>query len=213
MNYATKINVSTMGVIFAISGIFHGFFEILQGDKPTNSIFIHAIGEEHKMWLYGNEPAITLIQNYLLTGVLTIIASALIIIWSIFYVQRKNGPTIYLILFIILFLVGGGIGQVIFFSLTWLVAIQINRPLKFPKRFLTNSATVFLTKLWFPSLLVSAFLILIALEIAVFGIVPGIRNPDQISIFMLVFLGSCLCLLILAFISGFAFDLEKRKSI
>ncbi len=68
MNKATRINVATLGTIFGISGINHGFFETLQGNVPTPGLFIFAIGEAQKMWLHGDEPAFTIIPNFLLTG-------------------------------------------------------------------------------------------------------------------------------------------------
>ena len=44
MNRATRIIVFTIGVILGIAGIDNGFFEILQGNTPTNGLIIQAIG-------------------------------------------------------------------------------------------------------------------------------------------------------------------------
>lgn len=73
MNRATRTNVATLGTIFGISGMSHGFFEILQGSVPTDGLFISAIGEAQKMWPHGDEPAFTLIPNFLLTGIAAMI--------------------------------------------------------------------------------------------------------------------------------------------
>jgi hypothetical protein len=43
MNKSTRTNVATLGTIFGISGICHGFFEVLQGNTPTNGLMISAI--------------------------------------------------------------------------------------------------------------------------------------------------------------------------
>ena len=51
MNKATRTIVATLGTIFGMSGMSHGFFETLQGNTPTVSLFISAIGEAQKMWL------------------------------------------------------------------------------------------------------------------------------------------------------------------
>jgi len=109
INNATKVIVSTLGVILGISGMCHGFFEVLQGNTPTNALIIHAIGTQNMMWAYGNEPAFTLIPNFLITGIAAIIVSLAVIVWSIGFVHKKNGPFIFLLLFILLFLVGGGL--------------------------------------------------------------------------------------------------------
>jgi hypothetical protein len=132
MNRATKIIVSTISIILAIAGMVHGFFEILQGNTPTGGLIIQAIGDEQQMWLYGTEEAFTIIPNFLITGILTIIVSLAIIIWSASYLQTKRGAAVFLLLFVVLFLVGGGIAaQVVFVPITWAVATRINKPLNF----------------------------------------------------------------------------------
>src|SRR5208283_296635 len=83
MNRATRIIVSTFGVTLGIAGIDHGFFEALQGNVPTPGLFIQAIGPASRMWVYGTEDAFTLVPNFLLTGILAIILSLAIMIWSI----------------------------------------------------------------------------------------------------------------------------------
>jgi hypothetical protein len=40
MNHATRVIAATLGVIFGISGMSHGFFEILQENTPTDGMFI-----------------------------------------------------------------------------------------------------------------------------------------------------------------------------
>ncbi|MGB8980624.1 MAG: hypothetical protein WCC12_01995, partial [Anaerolineales bacterium] len=99
MNKATRLTVATLGTIFGISGMNHGFFEILQGNVPTGSLFISAIGEAQKMWPHGNEPAFTLIPNFLMTGIAAMIVGLAIIIWSLGFVHKKNGPVVFILLF------------------------------------------------------------------------------------------------------------------
>lgn len=69
MNRATKINTSTLGMIFGISGISHGFFEVLLRDAPTGGFYISAIGDAQRKWPHGNEHAFTVIHNYFMTGI------------------------------------------------------------------------------------------------------------------------------------------------
>jgi hypothetical protein len=54
MNRATRIIVATLGTLFGLSGISHGFFETLQGNISTGGLFISAIGEAQRMWPHGN---------------------------------------------------------------------------------------------------------------------------------------------------------------
>lgn len=213
MRNATRVIVATLGVIFGISGMSHGFFETLQGNTPTGSMLISAIGEAHRMWPHGNEYAFTLIPNFLITGILTMIVGFSIIIWSVGFVHKKNGPFIYLLLFILLFLVGGGIGQIIFFTLAWAVSTRINKPLTWWRKVLPESVRRVLAKLWLWSLIAGTLLIVLALEIAIFGFVPGANDPDLILIIMLSSLGVGLVVLLWTFVAGFAHDIERQANI
>lgn len=135
INHANRVIVATLGVILGISGMGHGFFETLQGYTPTNGLLIYAIGEANRMWAYGNEPAFTIVPNFLITGITAMLVSLAIIIWSVGFLHKKNGPLIFLLLFILLFLVGGGIGQVLFFTIGWAFATRIHKPLTWWRRF------------------------------------------------------------------------------
>ena len=77
----------------------------------------------------GMSPPLRLIPNFLITGIAAMLVGLGLIVWSIGFVQRKNGPAILLGLFVLLLLVGGGIAQVIFFPWICLVSTQINSPL------------------------------------------------------------------------------------
>lgn len=212
-NSATRAVVATLGVVFGIGGLGHGIFETLQGNTPTNGLYINAIGGAQKFWAHGNEPAFTVIPNFLLTGIAAIIVSLAVIIWSAGFMHKKYGSLVFLALFILLFLVGGGIGQVIFFTLGWAVSTGINKPLTVWKKILPVSGRAVLGKLWPVTLPFSAGMILFALEIAMFGFVPGMSNPDSIVIVMLSSLGLGLLLLLLSTISGFAHDIRKQEGL
>jgi hypothetical protein len=45
------------------------------------------------MWPHGNEPAFTLIPNFLVTGIAAMIVGLIVIVWSLFFVQKQRGPT------------------------------------------------------------------------------------------------------------------------
>lgn len=115
MNHATRTNVATIGVIFGLGGMTHGLAEALQGNTPTGGLFINAIaaGSEWTRWNAGGEAAFTLIPNFLLTGILAMLVGLAIIVWSLGFVHRRYGPPVYLLLFVPLFLVGGGIAQLV----------------------------------------------------------------------------------------------------
>ncbi len=209
VNHAIQTIVATLGIIFGIGGMGHGFFEALQGNTATNGYVIDAIGEANRMWLHGNEPAFTIIPNFLLTGIAAMLAGIAVIIWSAGFMHKKHASLIFLSLFILLFLVGGGIAQIIFFMIGWGMSTRIHKPLNWWRKVLPVGVRKYLSKLWRPFLVASSLLILYTLQIAIFGYVPGISNPDGISMVMVSTLGVGLLFLILAFISGCAHDIDK----
>lgn len=213
INHATRVIAATLGVIFGISGLGHGLFEALQGYTPTGGLMIHAIGEANRFWAYGNEPAFTIIPNFLIAGIAAMMVSLAIIIWSVGFLHKKHGSLIYLSLFILSFLVGAGIGQVIFFTITWAFSTRIHKPLTGWRKVLPAGMRRVLAKPWMVLLMISSVLILFALEIAIFGFVPGVADPDTITLAMLSSLGAGLTFLLFAFISGFAHDIEKEGSL
>jgi hypothetical protein len=213
MNKTTRTIVATLGVIFGFSGISHGLFETLQGNTATDGLFISAIGEAHKMWPHGNEYAFTLIPNFLTTGIAAMIVGLAIIVWSVGFVHKNNGPTIFILLFVLLFLVGGGVAQIIFFTLTWIVSTRINKPLTWWRKILPTRIRKPLGKLWLWLLIVFSLLILFVLEIAIFGIVPTVNDPDAVLSIMLYCLGVGLGVLLFSFVAGFAHDIEMRSDL
>ena len=211
MNRATRINVAVLGVIFGISGINHGLFETLQGNLPTGGLFISAIGEAQKMWPHGNEPAFSLIPNFLITGIAAMLAGLAIVIWSIAHVHKKNGPIVLLLLFILLLLVGGGVAQVLFFPWIYIVSRQINKPLTFWKKRFQGKPT-FLGKLWPWFLGISTVLLVIALAIATTGFLPRVNDTEVVLKVMLASLAAEVILLPLTILSGFARDSEAKTN-
>ncbi|OQB24473.1 MAG: hypothetical protein BWY11_01093 [Firmicutes bacterium ADurb.Bin182] len=209
LNRAIKTITAAIGVIFGIGGIGHGFFEALQGNTATNGFMIEAIGEANRMWLHGNEPAFTVIPNFLITGIAAMLTGIAVIIWSAGFMHRKHAPLVFLSLFILLFLVGGGIGQVIFFMIGWAMSTRIRKPLYWWRKVLPQGLRKFILKLWLPFLIAGSLLVLFTLQIAIFGFMPGVTDPESISMSMVYTLSAGLLFFILAFISGCAHDIEK----
>jgi hypothetical protein len=210
MNKVTKIIVATLASIFGLSGMSHGFSEILQGNTPTGGMFIAAIGEAQRMWPHGDEYAFSLIPNFLVTGIVAVLVSLAIVVWSIGFTHKKHGATILFLLFVLLLLVGGGVAQIIFFPFICLVSTRINKPLKWWRKVLPVQIYKPLGKLWPWCLAMVSFLFVFALQIAITGFVPGMRDPEKILSFTMFCLGLAAMILPLTFISGFAQDIGMR---
>ena len=122
---ATRVIASTAGVLCGISGLEHGFFETLQGSTAPNALLISAIGPAQRFWPGGAETALTIVPNFLVTGILAMIASLMVILWSAAFIQRKHGALIFLALSLVQFLVGGGFAQILLVPIIAAGATQI----------------------------------------------------------------------------------------
>lgn len=212
MNRATRINVATIGVIFGFSGMTHGFAEILQGNTPTGGMFIMAIaaGSSWTRWSEGSEGAFTIVPNFLITGILAMLVGMSIIVWSVWFVQKPRGTLVFLLLFIVLFLVGGGIGQLVFFLPAAAVATRIHAPLHWWQRVLPSGLRGGLARAWPGVLTVASLLMLTALGIAIFGYIPGVQDMEQVLTINLSMVGAALLVFLVSFVAGFARDIEYR---
>ena len=212
-NQKTRITASAIGVLLGIAGLLnHGLFEILQGNTPTNGIFIEAIGEANRFWVHGTEAAVTVIPNFLVTGICAVLVSLAIILWSIKYIQTKHGATVFLSLSILLALVGGGIGYIILLLPTWAYATRMHKPLDWWRNILPARLRKGLSRLWVYGLTLTFISWLIVMELGIFGFFPGQTNPDTILNIVFTFLFSTVILENFTFVCGFARDIEERES-
>ncbi len=210
MNRTTRMIVATVGTCLGIAGLDHGIFEIFQGNRPTNSLIIQAIGPQQNLW--GTEEAFTIVPNFLITGILAVMVSLAIIVWSIGFVHRKHGSTILGLLFIALFLVGGGIAaQIMFAPFTWAAATRINRPLTGWRKILPEGMRHGLANLWPITLAIGCLSLLIGIFIAITGYIPGVTDDERIlAICWLFIFGGGLGMFLLSYVAGFAKDLQTR---
>jgi peptidoglycan/LPS O-acetylase OafA/YrhL len=175
----TKAVAAALGVCVGVSGLDHGFFEALQGNTPTPGLIVQAIGPAQRMWAYGTEEAFTIVPNFLATGLLAIAVGLATIIWSVRCLDRPNGSRILLLLGGLMFLVGGGIGMLVFLLAAWLVARRIHRPLTWLPSRLPATLGRALSRSWPAFVVAGLALYAFALEVAIVGFVPGVSDPDQ----------------------------------
>jgi hypothetical protein len=209
---ATRIIATTIGVFIGLfSGVNHGFFEALQGNKPTGGFYILAIGEAQRFWPLAGEGAFTLIPNFLITGIASMVVGVAIIIWSIWFLPTRHGRTVFLGLSILSFLVGGGIGQVAFFIPAWAFATRMGKPLSWWRKALPRSTWPFLSRLWMVTLVLATVFISITLEIGIFGLFPGLTNPETIQDTSMIFMFGSVILYVVSFIAGFGHELQRME--
>jgi hypothetical protein len=212
-NAATRSVVSWLGVLLGISSINHGVLEMMQGNAPTPGSFVKALGPGHSwtLWVHGGEPAFTLVHNFLLTGILATAIGILLIIWSVGFIGQRGGATIFLLLSIASFLAGGGLAQVLLFTLNWAAATRIRASLGFWQWITPPVLRGTLAKVWRPALIAAAILFLAALEIATFGIFPGLpHQTEALTRTLWRIAAAIIAAVLLAILAAFAHDIEAR---
>lgn len=213
VNRTAKTVTAVLGAVFGISGFAHGFFETLQGYTPTGGMFIEAIGEAHRMWEFGREPAITVIPNFLITGIAAMLVSIAAIVWSLGFMHRKQAHLIFLMLFSISLFVGAGVAQVLIFPVIWAFSTRIRKPLNMWRKLLKGKAQAIIAAIWAPLTALSAISILYALQVAISGFVPGVSDPDIKTTVMLACLGAGVATMLVSYVAAFANDIKKGGAI
>lgn len=150
MHTATRITVTALSVYAGILGIEHGGFEYMQGNVAPKRLLINAIGppcQPETAW-HACLPALTLVPNLRVTGILAITVGLLAIVWSAAFVQRKHGSWVLIALFIALLLVGGGFVPAFIGWVAGLTATRLHTASEPDEASGSRSRRRFLAKLW-----------------------------------------------------------------
>lgn len=132
MRKATRIIAATFGAFAGFGGLEHGYFEILQGNTPPESIMITSMGAPcvpEEIW-HACEPAMTILPSFLITGILSMVLGLVTMVWAVAFVQRPRGGAILALLSLGLLLFGGGIFPPVIGIVGGLVGTKIHTPLK-----------------------------------------------------------------------------------
>jgi len=130
MKSATKVTVAVFGTIAAIAGVEHGIGEVLQGNAAPPGVVIQSWPNSAFFRALSGEPAMTIIPNLLVTGILAIVATAAFFLWATMFVQREHGGLVLMALSVVLLLVGGGFGPPVLGIILGIAATRINAPLR-----------------------------------------------------------------------------------
>ena len=120
----------TLGILAGVMGIEHGIGEVLAGYRPTEGTFILSWPHSAFFKVMSGEPAMTIVPNYLISGLLTIFISCAFLFLLVSQPPERK-TIIFLFAFLIaLLLTGGGFGPPILGFLTLPIALKRNSPLK-----------------------------------------------------------------------------------
>jgi hypothetical protein len=147
---AARITATVLGLTAGLAGIEHGYFEILQGHARPEGLMISSIGPPCVPDLSWNhcEPAMTVIPNFFITGILALILGIAVTVWSAFFVRKERGGLVLMLLSIPLLLFGGGIAPPLIAVIAGAVGTRIHKPLNPERSRLFGWPLRFLSALW-----------------------------------------------------------------
>lgn len=130
MKNPLRVTVTFLGVYAGLIAVQHGIFASLQGSRASDGLLFNAIGppcQPEAVW-HACFPAMTLIPNLLVTGIAAVVIGVTLMIWALFFVQRRYGGWILGILSILLLLVGGGFVPVFIGLIAAIASRGLGRP-------------------------------------------------------------------------------------
>jgi hypothetical protein len=110
MNKVTSTLFLTLGILAGVMGIEHGIGEVLEGYRPTDGVFILSWPDSAFFEIMVGEPAMTIIPNYLVTGILAMFFSGTFLIVLVNSGSDRKAIIILFALLILMLLFGGGFG-------------------------------------------------------------------------------------------------------
>ncbi len=203
MKSATKIFTTAYGTIMALAGIEHGIGEILQGNVIPDNIMIFSWPNSAFFRAVSGEPAMTIIPNMLVTGILAVLVSLALLIWVHLFIHRRYGGLIMILISILMLLMGGGIFPPFFTILIAFVSFAINSRWVGWRTHLSSSFRRFLARLWPWSFGIGI--------LSWFAMLPGVGILDYFfgiysEIIIWIIFGCMAGFLVLTVLTGFARD-------
>lgn len=210
MKSATKVTVSTFGVLAALAGLEHGIGEILQGNTAPEGIVIESWPHWEPMQIVSGEPAMTIVPNLLVSGILTVLISLIFLAWVTLFIERKHGGLVLILLSILLLLVGGGFGPPLLGILLGITATRIHAPLTWWRKLLPVGLQRFLARVWLGSLVAAfcAWLVMFPGSILL-GYYGNVDDPNLVPVLVFLAFG----LLLLTIVAGFAYDIRQQTNV
>ena len=207
---ALRTVASVFGVLAGIGGITHGIGEVLQGNVAPDGLFFDSWVEGPIATGMGGDPAISLVPNLLVTGILTLVVSVVVIVWAVAFVGRPRGGLVLVLLSVVLLLVGGGVGSPVVGFLAGLAGIGSGRSLAGFQARLPGRVRAVLGRLWpwaFAVATLSGLFLFVGAVVLVYSV--EMNDPD---LFLNAFYFTVVSLIV-AVLAGAAHDSERQGRI
>lgn len=147
MKSAAKLTVSTFGILAAVAGLEHGIGEIIQGNRPPEGIMFLSWPDSPFFQILSGEPAMSLIPNLLVSGILAVLVSLAFLGWVTTQLHRSYAGWVLIGLSVLWLLVGGGFGPPILGMILG-VAVLLNPAGERGKARKVSGLRRFLGRLW-----------------------------------------------------------------
>jgi hypothetical protein len=147
VNKETRTLYLTLGIITGVMGIVHGLGEVLQGNQPSESVFIQSRPNSPFFAVMNGEPAITIVPNYLITGLLAIVFSCAFLVMITKPIHNKTSRIILVMLLSAMLLTGAGFGSPVLGLVAVLITIRSSWSQRFWDRIPVNYRCFF-SALW-----------------------------------------------------------------
>jgi hypothetical protein len=85
------VAVAVLGTLVGLAGIEHGIGEILQGPVRPDGLLVMSWPDAPALEILSGEPAMTVIPDLLVTGILAVVAGLAVAAWSMWFAARRHG--------------------------------------------------------------------------------------------------------------------------
>lgn len=203
---ALSVSSIAFGMLCGITGVVAGILLILQGNESISGVQISYIGNEYQSWEHHTYFALTLIPNYMYSGIAAFLVSASLLYWTALQIHKKQTGSIgFLLLSIVQLLTGGGF-VIDLAIITFLLSLGINKDLHRWKGIFENKMGQFLAAVWIPSLIVYSILSIAMLSVTI----VGMSNQKAMSSMQILALIMFIPILLLIF-GSIAFEIQKKQ--
>lgn len=127
---ATRTAVTVLGLLAGAAAVEHGVGEILQGPGAPGSVTIESWPDSEAFAAVAGEPAMTVLPDLLLSGVVTVVVAAGLAVHLVRLAPGRHQGVVLLGLAVLLLLVGGGFGPPL---LLMLLAVALMLPADTPR--------------------------------------------------------------------------------
>ena len=179
---ACRTTATAFGVLAGLGGITHGVGEVLQGSVPVEGVWLESWTTGPIAEHMGGEPGMTVLPTALAAGLVTLVASASVLAWSVTGLRTRHGGSVLSLRSAGMLLAGGGVGPPVLGMLAGAVGRWgLDRQPRWLRR-LTPRARRRLARAW-PAVFVAALVngVFLVVGSVVLVYTAGLHMPDMFT--------------------------------